>query len=727
MIYTVFSVMVLVLEICLVGYYLYTAVRNNKFISKGTVFYFIPLSLLLFILYMLGAKYAAEQNGVSMTLIDYAKILKGAIAATVFDVEEKYTAQLMAASFPFRTAFGVALALSIVCVYISIVSVTINYIVNKFRIASVLRNDCDVLIGENEYTAMYAKSRKQVIVVTDEYKSQQRDFYFEQHIAFISKPFDENMLVKSFARAASKGVQLNFICFNEGESNLHYLKQFEKFALYKILRGKNKGKSLIELRNITFKMELDYANQNSIQSSILNSGTFKSYVNCFNRYELLGMSFVEQHPITASIPVDFIDDGTATVKPDKNVNVIFLGFGKTASSLYKAQIMNDCLATTKNGRVEQLVVNYGAFDKNHHADQSKDNSFIAHRFDANIEKYRNEEKYFKCPVGLGNPLFANIDIETSEFMSECVKMLSVKNYVKTKLATGKEPENMQKYGSDEVFNRIIITYGNDTDNIDLGLKIEALLAELGLNNYEIFIKITNEVPEAISLMDNQHLKIMDQLDSVFNHETLVNDRLLSLARMIHNKYADIHKRLVDTDWYGLSYIRQESNIYSALNVRLKLNLLGYDYEKVDGVADNAAALADIREKTRFVAEKYDDYLFWINGKLERANALAYQEHLRWNAFYLANGYVPHEIDKIKYNADTDTFIKDDDNMKTHACLTTYEGLNGYHEELAKLVSSNGKTKEENLMKYSTYKYDYSLVEDFEKIFAKTDLKLIKRA
>ena len=168
-----------------------------------------------------------------------------------------------------------------------------------------------------------------------------------------------------------------------------------------------------------------------------------------------------------------------------------------------------------------------------------------------------------------------------------------------------------------------------------------------------------------------------------------------------------------------------------MNIRLKLNLLGYDYIREDKVVDNSIMLKEIESKVEFTKKSYEDYLFYKTNNFKPVHSLAYQEHLRWNAFYIANGYVPLEKDKIKCldpNGEYGpSFYKDDGVLNLHACLTTYEGLDDYHRLLAELLTKeNNKTLEENLNTVETYKYDHMIVESFKPMFENSNYRIVKR-
>ena len=74
MIYTVLPIIILVVEILLVGFYVFYAIKTQKFISKGTIIYFVPTSVILFALYTLGANYGALINNTTLGIVDYMGI-----------------------------------------------------------------------------------------------------------------------------------------------------------------------------------------------------------------------------------------------------------------------------------------------------------------------------------------------------------------------------------------------------------------------------------------------------------------------------------------------------------------------------------------------------------------------------------------------------------------------------------------------------------------------------
>ena len=71
--------------------------------------------------------------------------------------------------------------------------------------------------------------------------------------------------------------------------------------------------------------------------------------------------------------------------------------------------------------------------------------------------------------------------------------------------------------------------------------------------------------------------------------------------------------------------------------------------------------------------------------------------------------------------------KDDDSKKLHACLTTVEGLDEYHQQIAKELSKiTNKTVEEELINADTYKYDYSVLDVIKSFKQDSPMVIVKR-
>lgn len=138
-----------------------------------------------------------------------------------------------------------------------------------------------------------------------------------------------------------------------------------------------------------------------------------------------------------------------------------------------------------------------------------------------------------------------------------------------------------------------------------------------------------------------------------------------------------------------------------MNLPFKLNMLGFDMVKKKNESDTGITEEqfDERYKNSGRANDYMDYSFYF--KTESSNVLAYIEHSRWNALYIL-----YDFKQMKKADFTFKYEKDDDEaetpvkslvhknveLKRHACITTYYGLNelvlykfvtGYPDEVIK--------------------------------------------
>lgn len=550
-----------------------------------------------------------------------------------------------------------------------------------------------------------------------------------------------------------KEVDYHFISFKDEETNLKYLSEFKLF----LQTSKCKIK-IYETRNYFLHVELTSSNlmsiQNKIQEDFKNLSPFLLF---FNRYQLNSIKFHEENPITKYLPNSFINEFGAIennnfdikyeldlkidsevkkcnleeknkdlkVKTiyEKNINVLYFGFGKVSRELHKLSVMNNQLVSycTDNSippmdRYHNHVINYFAVDKETLKSGDKNNLYFNNRFD-NIKDDLSQNDYYEFPEDTSKFYALDSDINNVNTYKALVKLL--------------------KYRNDLTYNQIIISLDNDLENIDYALKVLMLLKQECIENYHIFVRLQKENKGVIELLMNKNVSFFGYLTDIFNHEIIVKDSLMNLAKLTNSSYNRI--KLSNTNWYNLTPIKQKSNLYASVNIRLKLNLLGYDYIRLskedfknlskEDLASHKTNIIELNKKLSECHEKYEDYLFYKKDNLPNiSNILSFQEHSRWNAFYLGFGYIPMKINDVKI--DNNKVKKDDDTLKQHICLTTYQDLDLWHHKFAELLSQiNDKPIEENLINEQTYQYDYMLVGQFESLFEdleKNKLLLIKK-
>lgn len=114
--------------------------------------------------------------------------------------------------------------------------------------------------------------------------------------------------------------------------------------------------------------------------------------------------------------------------------------------------------------------------------------------------------------------------------------------------------------------------------------------------------------------------------------------------------------------------------------------------------------------------KDDNIVYYNRDKniINKRNALAYQEHLRWNAVMIINGYVPMPKNMLSVDV-VDNKIKlykNDVSLRLHSSITTSLGLEEYFNYMAKLILAKTNLSEiEAFNMVENKKYDYILMDN----------------
>ena len=219
-------------------------------------------------------------------------------------------------------------------------------------------------------------------------------------------------------------------------------------------------------------------------------------------------------------------------------------------------------------------------------------------------------------------------------------------------------------------------------------------------------------------------------DKDVNEFNTIQEKIDYLRGKEEDIYSNINKE------FGNNYlINKESNEYSLLSIRSKLNLLGFDYELQDSSnlseandyykAYERGNLIEYVKDLIYKGKGVINYPIYANKKFEinPRNVLAYNEHNRWNAYMIASGVTPSSINEILISMNEEgeyTNGKDIKNYK-HGHLTNYDGLSKFINLVINRDLSDNKGKNQNkninkdvlLKKYNIFKYDYQLMDDLE--------------
>ena len=309
----------------------------------------------------------------------------------------------------------------------------------------------------------------------------------------------------------------------------------------------------------------------------------------------------------------------------------------------------------------------------------------------------------------------------------------------------------------------IISLADDVKNIDYAIKLKSVLAQNNIRKYKIFVRVMNYDSSHSDLIDSDDIVFFGNNYEIINKSMIINEELYELAKMLKQSYEI--KRLSEINWYRDSFIKQRSNFYLSLNMKVKINLLGYDLKPIkasdkENVEEiNKKLLTELQNKIippsttyegdkeivfRSFIEKMNNtcIIYKVFGDIENEEAnfkpapldkevfnvspiilkllrfqnfnnlddvtpsysLAYQEHLRWNAFHINYGYIPLPFDNISVILPSELSIyKDNVKIKEHACLIDYYDLDKYHDTLVeRIINPNGLSFEDN--RYGLYRY-----------------------
>jgi ferredoxin len=218
---------------------------------------------------------------------------------------------------------------------------------------------------------------------------------------------------------------------------------------------------------------------------------------------------------------------------------------------------------------------------------------------------------------------------------------------------------------------------------------------------------------------------------IYNLERIVNEKIEGLARDRHLAYA-VCDALQDgkneqetkvhalEKWYNWAQPQRDANVYGALSLRMKLNLMGYDYKK--GEMDEKIAKEFMAKYQENDAINYKEGVVggkklitytndFIAGSLRERMAI--QEHQRWNAYMTTQGVIPSSKKEIKEEGGKNL------TLRRHGCLTTFEGLVEYRKIMATCNGTNEELED-------VIRYDYQLLDDAVWLLRRNGYTIVKR-
>lgn len=467
----------------------------------------------------------------------------------------------------------------------------------------------------------------------------------------------------------------------------------------------------------------------AIYEDVVSSGY--GIIQYINKYQQIAMDFVDRYPLTQFMGPEQINYTTSLIKTNVDINVFFIGFGKTNQQIFLTSVANNQFLTVEGDKQIIKQVTYHIFDKEH-AENNKNLNHNYYRF-KNEMPFERILDYLPMPDIPAKEIYYNLDINVNEFYFNIRRRMT-------------ENKNSVNY--------IVIAFGTDLENIDMAQKLVEKRREWNIENLVIFVKVREKRKEQTLLEDDMCYFIGNEADAVYNIRCITGDAIYKMA-MLRNEIYDLEYEITshpeiqlsqekvdkckiasDDKWYlKKSQLERESSLYCCLSLRSKLQLMGLDYcpknDKREGLSeDEYLAIYAGDDQPDF-----DHYDVTANGKKiayytidfedSRRRTMAIHEHFRWNSFMISKGMIPATKDQILNEKFFDGEKEKNTNgknykLRRHGNLTTFEGL----VEFRKMVAKRDKCSESEK---DVIKYDYQLLDDAYWLLDRCGYKIVKRS
>ncbi len=722
--YIALGIIFLISTLVIVVFIIYNIVKSAKngenIISKKNLFFLAPIFILIYLLHLTAAVYSKAK-------IDFFfcfSLINTVLDTLACKVETSLVLPICKAYPIFYADFVIAFVVGVTTVILSIASFFGRRISNFIRVRYSLHKKYDVVLGDSSDALKYIKNVKKCLLLGVDLSSQRYTELIRQGVVTLRVRFDIKLLSRKLKRSG-----YNIIVFRDSEYSYgKIIDVFEKLNENKIYLEANQE----EMKILKEKFITKFDNKTNI------------YVSGFSKYELMARRFVADYPITKFIPRNFYNSN-CTLKKDKKINVVFIGFGKVNYQLFRMCAMQFQFAkeTEDRKRLVSEPVNYYIYDDDERTLHNEFFSRILYEFD---EDFKNSD--FPKPEKICNLEVKNADINSIDVKKEFKKLVDDNN-----------------------FTYFVISLKSDLEDASYAQTISRLFE---CNNYKIFVRAKNNNGERLNEVNDKIIYFGEEKE-LYTHDNIVNDELIDIAQRINLLYEDIsntpswyedilnnvnekvkeqnltlaqrdellnealnkkdnHEKMVKM-WNELEYIQKDSNLYHALNLHFKLNMLGVDMVKKNYKDDSGMTEDEFKKiyKNTGYKEEYKDYSFFF--KTESSNVLAYIEHSRWNALYILYDYKPMNKKDMKLEEDkkgNKTMAHKDTEHKKHACLTTYYGLNELitykykcmHPEMP--LSEENYKNNANLQEISKiYAYDYMDLDKIYREITSMGYKLVK--
>ena len=540
----------------------------------------------------------------------------------------------------------------------------LNYYINLF------------LIGFMSFSAIIDLFFKQVINFF------KLVFKRRNSVVIVCEPFDDdcNLLIKSKER--------RIFILTEGnkdfekllmDNNIAYLEGLSLKSIKKCAVGNNKFISLlkkpddvISLIHIFDEIKNDcYIECNESVESLIEPLIDKHFnIFLFNKYKLIGYDFLLNNSLIERLGPNYIDSNTSLLNSDKDINIFMIGFDNANKDIYQELIRNNQFAKLIDNKVKAYPVSYYIYANN-----------LANTIELN-HKLRDIDK---------NDSLYYAPFERT--FTYDIKQIDYSLY-----------ENIKGNLKKSAKNIFIISQETAYMGLDYAYKLDKLL-----DGYDKLIYVRDPKNE---LKEHTDVIPFGNENKIITIDNIINESLFDLAKKRAALYDE--SQSPDEVWRRLPRDKRLSNINCIVSITHKLALMGLkitDNKKEFISKDEYFNIYDNGKEITYKNNKID-YPLYFSKKLNNRNILAFLEHDRWNAEMLFKGYLPMRVKDLHYDLKKDKLIKDDQRLKLHSCITSFDGLDKYYDTASRLiVDTKGISYDEAYRMVENKKYDYELMDN----------------
>lgn len=586
------------------------------------------------------------------------------------------------------------------------------------------------------------------VLIADEITDEIKTFSFVHKIAYVKRDAGLKIILKRlFGDFSDKSVEV-VINTRDDVLNLVLGKQFDDLIDSEdVTRFLSDGS-----RGINAYVFADPVNEQTFLSLVSKTDGCLHYVN---KYKLVAMDFIDKYPLTRFMTEEELDYSTATVREDVSVNVALIGFGKTNRQIFLTSVANNQFMSYEkrdgDSELVQKPVNYYIYDKQN----SKNDKNLNHNY-FRCQNELSEGELLPLPFLHGDrpadckparEEFLTLDINDDKFYSSLKSNLTAE--------CGKK------------FNYLVIAFGSDLENLDFAEKICAKLKEWGASSdTRVFVKVRNDDLKSSyeDIAKRDYIVFGNERELVYNVARIVDEKTEAMALDRHICYAIAYnlKSLSDEylaavekkraegcsdeelatlkaeydsrqssevaawknnaikEWYGYAQYQREANVYAVLSLRMKLQLMGYDYVEgaEKGVEDAYMSRYQDGDPIQYEQSAPIEGLSVVKYTIDfkhdtMRERMAIQEHQRWMAYMITCGFVPETVENLRRGRYKDSEIR------RHGNLTTFDGL----IEWRKIKAANTGRSEADC---DVIKYDYQLMDNCAELLNKHNYRIIKK-